>query len=204
MRYYILLPIFIFILSGNVFCQKDTTTEFTVTGKIIGQDTGRVFLVYSNAENTFISVPAVLKNGEFKFTGRVNRVSDANLWTDPKNIIYRSPTVVRFLLEPGKINIIYNDTYAIITGSKTQLEKENFDKEKRSFEVPKDEANRKIFSLLKNPDLHTNPNIKKEIDELFVKINLLNTSIKPIDLNYIRDHTGSYLSGFLLSTYTRK
>src|SRR5688500_6212562 len=124
-------------LMNNVFGQSVDNTTFNIIGKIIGRDTGIVVLYYTDNENKFDKDTAIVKNGQFGFTGKVNRVSDAHLWTDTSNRNFSDRSVVRFLLGPENINIIYNDGNATIKGSKTQVEKENFDMEKSDLVIPR-------------------------------------------------------------------
>lgn len=188
---------------NSVFGQPVDDNTFTITGRIVDRDTGIVVLYYTDSENKFYSDTAIIKNGQFGFTGKVNRVSDAHLWTDTSNRNFSDRSVVRFLLEPENISIIYNDGKATIKGSKTQTEKENFDKEKSGLVIPKNQFQKRIDSLHKLLKLQPGSDIREKIDELFAKISLINARIKPIDMKYIRMHPNSYLSGFLLSSYTR-
>lgn len=188
---------------NSVFSQSVDNGTFNITGKIIGKDTGIVVLYYTDSEIGNNSATAILNNGEFKFTGKVNRVSDAHLWTDTSNHNFGDRTVVRFLLEPKNINIIYNDRNATIKGSKTQREKENFDIQKSDLLVPRNQFQNEIDSLRKVKKLHPDFRSNEKIDVLFSRISLINARIKPIDMEYIRTHPDSYLSAFLLSSYKR-
>ena len=205
MRTYFLVTFFLLTISTNGFCQTIINSNtFTITGKLLDRDTGTIALFYTDTENINAWDSATLKNGEFKFTGKVNKVSDAYIWTDLKNKNFSDPSVIRFLLEPNDISILYNKPNAVIKGSKTQLEKENFDREKSNLLILKNKFLNKIDSMYKLPKLHSDPIIKQKIDELYTKIDSINKYIKPIDLEYIKRHRNSYLSGFLLSSNKRK
>lgn len=129
------------------FSQSVDNKTFNLTGKITGKDTGVVVLYYTNNENMSKVDTAFLRKGEFRFSGKVNSICDAHLWTDTSNHNFGDLSVVRFLLEPNNISIIYNKPNAIITGSKSQAEKENFDKEKASLLNSKDHMIKKYNSL---------------------------------------------------------
>lgn len=189
---------------NTVFSQAANNKTFIITGRIIGRDTGTVVLYYADSENNNAIDSAILKKGKFRFSGTVNRVCDAHLWTDLNNHDFSDPSVVRFLLEPKNINILFNNPNAIISGSKSQVEKEKFDKEKSYLLVPKNQIQTKIDSLYKLSKLQSNPHIEEKTFELHAKIDSVNDCIKSIDLEYIKRHKNSYLSGFLLSTYKRK
>lgn len=176
---------FVLFLMNSAFCQTDNNKSFNITGKIIGRDTGVVVLYYTNSDNEFDKGLSFLKKGEFRFTGEVNRVCDAYLWTDTSNHNFSDPSVVRFLLEPNNIGIIYNKPNAIITGSKSQAEKENLDKEKTSLLNSKDQIIKKYDSLYKLSKINSAPFVKKEMDELSKKLHSKDDFIKSIDLAYI-------------------
>lgn len=188
----------------NIFSQSIENDIFNISGKIIGKDTGIVVLYYIDPDMKNNTVSANLKNGEFKFTGKVNRVCDAYLWTDTSNHNFSDQTVVRFLLEPKNIDIIYENPNAIIKGSDTQKENENFEKEKSTLLIPKKQIQKQIDSLYIISKQQSTSQITEKIDNLYADINAINAQIKPIDFYYIRSNPDSYLSGFLLSTYKRK
>lgn len=195
---------FILFLINSVFGQSIDNTAFNVTGKIIGRDTGIVVLYYTDPKIGINKDSVILKNGEFKFTGQVNRISDAYLWTDTSNLNFGDLSVVRFLLEPGNIYIIYKNRNAIIKGSESQEEKEHFEKENASLFIPKKQFENEIDSLYNlfkyKPDSLT----RNHIEILYTKISPINARITPLHFAYIRNHPDSYFSAFLLSSYKRR
>jgi thiol-disulfide isomerase/thioredoxin len=183
--------------------QSIENNKFNITGKIIGRDTGVVVLYYTDPETKNYIDTAILKTGEFRFTGKVNRISDAYIWTDTSNHNFSDPSVIRFLLEPGNIDITYDEGSASVKGSKSQAEKKNFDKERFALITPKIQFQKEIDSLHKLFKLHPDSVIREKMDELFAKIYSINKLIKPTDMQYIRSHPDSYVSAFLLSSYKR-
>jgi thiol-disulfide isomerase/thioredoxin len=198
---FVLYFFFSMLLTDTAFSQAVNNDSFTITGKIIGRDTGIVVLNYFNPYNE--KATYVLKNGKFRFTGNVNNISDAYIWTDTSNHNFSDRTVIRFLLEPGNIQIYYKNYNAIIKGSKAQEEKENFDRIKSDLVIPKNQFQAEIDSLFRLAK-HLPASDRVRIDELYRKIYDINKRMMPIDMQYIRSHPGSYFSGFLLSTYTRR
>lgn len=192
----------LFFLNSVVGQPVDSNT-FTITGRIVDRDTGIVVLYYTDHRNKFYRDTAIIENGQFGFTGKVNRVSDAHLWTDTSNRNFSDHSVVNFLLEPENINIIYSDGNATIKGSKSQTEKENFEKENPDLIIPGKRFQNEMDSLRKLSKLQPGSRIREKIDELFAKISLINARMRPREMQYIREHPGSYLSGFLLSSYKR-
>ena len=202
MRLFILLLFF----SQICYCQsKRTKNHFKIKGVVIGKDTGEIVLNYNDVNNRGVFDTAIIKNGKFEFSGTVNIISDANLWTDIKNKSYSDKSVSRFLLEAGNISVIYKDgldTKPIIKGLKTQIEWDKWEEEKSKFIISKAQYKKKadsIYTLLK-----TDSTQFKNLRNLVNQLDSVNVTTRIADLNYISQHNKSYLSGFLLSRYKRQ
>ena len=119
--------LFLILLFSNVcYCQTNILkNQFKISGTVIGKDTGRIVLNYYDGNNRMKFDTTIIKNGKFAFLGTVNVVSDANLWTDLKNINFGDKSTIRFLLEANKISISYREgfaTKALFQGSKSHTE----------------------------------------------------------------------------------
>ena len=108
----------------------DKNEKFLIEGELQSKDTGRVVLWYYDVKNKFHADTAILNKGKFIFTGTVNAVCEALLWTNLQNLNFDDHSVVRFLLEPNNIYISHSDSTILIKGSSSQMEKENWDREK--------------------------------------------------------------------------
>ena len=136
----IMRALFLFIFTlvifsiEKVYSQSTSgNTKFFLKGEIIDRDTGSVILWHFDNSNKGVADTIRLNKGKFNFSGTVNRVCEALLWTDLKNHAFDDPSVIRFLLEPDSMYILYKVSDAlnpIIKGSQAQTEKENWDKEK--------------------------------------------------------------------------
>ena len=183
MRLLYLLNFFISFFSiNNINSQPNSkNSNFVINGEIIGKDTGAVILWYVDSEHHHHHDTTSLKNGKFNFTGNANNASEGILWTDLKNKIFDHKTVLRFILEPGNISILCKGDdalHALVTGSKAQIEKQNWDKKK-------------------------SPLTNKE-NEGYTTLQSNRHTIRLMDLNYISRHKNSYLSGYLLSHHKRR
>lgn len=122
--------------------------------------------------------------------GLVNRATEAILFTDIHNRFLDGPRVIRFIIEPGQMNLtfsIVNDTVRDlkITGSKSQVEKENWTIA-NIFLLEKHYYNsRELKDFYGNPDSL----YKKGIAAAIV---------------YIKANPDSYFSGYLLRKFIRK
>ena len=202
MRLFILLLFF----SQICYCQSNgTKNHFKIYGFVIGKDTGKIVLNYNDVNNKGVFDTAIIKKGKFEFSGTVNIISDANLWTNLKNKSFSDKSVFRFLLEAGNISIIYKDgldTKPIIKGLKTQIEWDKWEEEKSKFIISKAQYKKKadsIYVLSK-----TDSTQFRKLRNLVNQLDSVSITTKNADLNYISEHNKSYLSGFLLSRYKRQ
>jgi len=208
MRNYFLVTFFLLNISLDIFCQRiEKINEFTITGEILNNDTGKVVLWYVDFENKVRIDTAILNNGQFVFSGNVNRVCEGILWTNltTNNIDDRS--VIRFLLEPEKYFISFQNNREPTTkilGGKSQREKDNWDKEKSVLLLAKTDYYRRADSLYKLTKINNIPAVQQAINNLPYLRDSINEKIRTKDIGYIKAHPNSYLSGYLLSKHNRK
>jgi len=182
-------------------------TKFLLTGEIAGRDTGSICLWYFDNANKRVTDTIKLKNGEFHFSGTVNRACEALLWTNLKNHNFDDPSVIRFLLEPNEIHIIYKQSdslHPIITGSVSESEKENWNKVKMPLLNKERAYYERLLPLARLLQASKNPETETQIHQLGKQIDSINERIKPLDISYIKLHPDSYLSAYLLSQQKRK
>ncbi len=208
MRLYSLLLIAFTTISISKAVSQTTLAKntFSIKGRIANRDTGLVILWYKNLQNKFYPDSFRLEQGKFKFSGSVNGVCEAMLWTDPKNIDFDDSTVIRFLLEPNTIDIYkINDTSsAIIKGSKVQKEKEEWDYQKSSLLLSKEQCYKTYAILNKESKINNTLILQQQITELFAQIDSINRKLRALDVKYINRHPNSYLSAYLLTRHTRR
>jgi thiol-disulfide isomerase/thioredoxin len=209
MRTFFLFIFILVIFSVNKIYSQSTprNTKFSLKGEIIGRDTGSLVLWHYANDNKVVVDTVKLNKGKFHFSGTVNRVCEALLWTDLKNRDFDDPSVIRFLLEPNNIYISYKMNEAVnpvITGSRSETEKRNWDKVKMSLLNSKQQLYKRIRSLAKLFKANPNPSLQVQINQVQEKIDSINESIKLVDVQYIKMHPNSYLSAYLLSKHTRK
>jgi len=99
--------------------------QFTLTGTITGQTTGKLKLYYTNKDGKQIQDSAAINNGQFKFRGNIAEPGMAFLAGAVKTQGMDDPNSTDLFLEPGMmtIRLKHNDfKNAVITGSKTQDE----------------------------------------------------------------------------------
>jgi thiol-disulfide isomerase/thioredoxin len=176
--------ILIAVLSSHLsWAQNSTTlpcTEFSLNIKKEGGKSDTVRLFYPDcAANGFDTI--LVLNGPVTYRGTVERATEAILYTDIRYRYLDGPPVIRFIIEPGPINLSFSlqhDTVRNlkITGSISQTEKENWET-----------ANAALFD----------PHYRGSLDSLYEK----RTAAVIV---YIKAHPDSYFSGLLLDHYKRR
>jgi thiol-disulfide isomerase/thioredoxin len=205
--------IFLFVLVlaivslEEAYCQPEINTRFDLTGQIIGRDTGAVMFWYIDESNIQVDDTFRLVKGSFHFSGTVNRVCEAFLWTDLKNRNYDDPSVIRFLLEPGRLFVSHNIADPLnnqIRGSASEMEKEEWCRQNADLLSAKEAIYQSILSLDKAQ--MNNPGSEKEeqLKSLSASYDSVGDEIKKLDVVYLKNHPNSYLSAYLLFRHVRK
>ncbi|HLY68816.1 MAG TPA: TlpA disulfide reductase family protein [Puia sp.] len=182
-------------------------SRFSLEGEIVGRDTGRVVLWYKDRDNKDRRDTLPVSKGRFHYSGTVNMVCEAYLWMDISNHIFDDSSVIRFLLEPHSMRVSYKPhggSDPLITGSRSQTEKEKFDKQKSFLLFAKARVYQSIYSLLDDLKVNANTDIQNQLDRLWKKRDSLSERIKALDIKYIEEHPKSVVSAYLLLRHTHK
>jgi thiol-disulfide isomerase/thioredoxin len=174
--------------------------NFTLSGKIIGQQTGQIVLGYVKG-NKYTQDTVIINNGNFKFTGTIQEPTFARL-SIIQNSIWIEPTQMNL-----KVDVKNIDKY-ILSGSKTQLEQNEYDKEARKiFEKINfyKEAAMKIYDSIENcRDTIRIGNMSAEYERLDGLRALEDSKLPELDVQFIRSHPNSFISGGLLSVLNKR
>lgn len=192
--------------SSYSYSQSDNSNQFFIKGKLLNKHTGKVVLSYVDYDEPRKDT-AILRNGEFSFSGKVNGACEAILWTNLKTINIDDKTVLRFLLDASNYTINFSENRkpaSIITGSKLQREKENWDNEKVKLLEAKADYYHRSDSLYKLSKTSVLPGVQNAINKLPREKDSLLGLIREKDILYIKEYPDSYLSGYLLSWHERK
>jgi thiol-disulfide isomerase/thioredoxin len=125
MHKYVCQVLLLFI-SSPLFAQPLTKGQFQLSGNLKGQDSGYIFLRYTNTEGNRIKDSFYLHKGNFQFTGSISEPHSANLFSDKSKNAFDS-NQVNFYLEPTVMRaelLLNRFNEAKFTGSKTQEEAE--------------------------------------------------------------------------------
>jgi thiol-disulfide isomerase/thioredoxin len=200
-----LLAVAILSISDSWSQSTISNNKFFITGEIAGRDTGAVVLWYADKNNKGIADTVQLNKGKFHFSGTTNRVCEAYLWADPSNHAFDNPSMIRFLLEPGNISIFCKkdeEANGIIKGSRSETEKEKWDKKKLLLLPDKAQIDKSIDSVYKLSKVNPSHRLQDLLSSLFQQRSAFMDTTKQLDVKYIEEHPNSYLSAYLLFRYT--
>ncbi len=208
MRTYLLITLFLLTISTNIFCQTvENNNKFTINGELLDRDTGKIVLWYDDFENEGHRDTATLRKGRFVFSGTVNRVCEAYIWTDLKNMNFDDRSVIRFLLEPKQFSINFQksrEPATIIAGGSVQKEKENWDREKAILLIAKSNFYKRADSYYRLAKITNPPDFDNSVKYLTFQRDSIIEKIRIKDIAYIKAHPDSFLSSYLLLNHYRK
>jgi len=185
--------------------ENQTTGKFTLNGKVIGCDTGRISISYPNKIGQWFDDTAYLKNGHFSFKGTIDGPTHTYLFN---NIQAETGNIPEVFLEPGTVNILlstndFNDPK--ITGSHTQDELDILNTQKKATHRKLEALDHVLTGLreAKNKG-DTSKSVTNKIQEVEKKMMYYTNRLMQADFAFVRQHPGSYLSPYLLGAYTSK
>jgi thiol-disulfide isomerase/thioredoxin len=184
-------------LSWAQRANTDTCAQFILNITKEGESSDSVRLLYHDCSELSGDTILELKN-PVTYRGTVKRATEIVMFTNIYNRILDGPHIIRFILEPGQINLSFslkNDTVRDlkITGPKSYLEKENWE---TVHDPHYDDMLLTNYRKAKN-----NPTLRKLYLE---KIDSLYEKRTAAVVEYIKAHPDSYFSGYLLSHYIRR
>ena len=177
--------------------KTDTCAQFSLSITKEGGISDTVRLLYHDcSEKSGDTI--LLLNKPAIYRGIVKRATEAVLFTNMHNRILDGPHIIRFIIEPGQINMSFslkNNTVRDlkITGPASQVEKENWETvHNPNFD---DSITTNYRKAADNPALQKF--YLNKLDSLYEKR-------VAAAIVYIRAHPDSYFSGYLLNHYKRR
>lgn len=185
---------------------------FKLKGKITGQTGGKLYLSYATGSK-LVKDSAVITNGAFAFKGNIAEPSLVFLDGNATTQSIDDPNSVQFFIEPAVITITLkanNFKQAIITGSKTQDEAAELEKNK----APVNKGLQKVADAFTKAVNNYSAAVKAKkpqavIDSLNEKSAAIHDQVGPfenqlaaIDFQFFRTHPSSFVTLSRLGTYT--
>lgn len=132
MKFFLTLICCISLSIGHAQSLHKDGKSFVLNGIINGCDTGHVILVYTNFMGKWTRDTTYLRNGRFRFEGKISEPTLASVsGYRPKIIDFNQVNYVSIFLEPTVQTIALNKdyyTHAKMSGSATQKEFDTFNK----------------------------------------------------------------------------
>ncbi len=212
MRYFFFC-LMTFFLSYQVSAQfkiKDSCVAFAlhIEAKNFPSDT--MLLWYQDCNDLFYNDTIILSNGLATFSGKINRATEGVLFTDLHRNLMDGPRVIRFLIEPSEMTLrfdLINDAVQNIksTGSVSQKEKEDFEKENNLLLNLMDYYTFNFIPAKFSENGEKNDSIMESyLQESNHKVAVLYELLTAKVLKYVRENPKSYYTGYLLNQYRRK
>ena len=190
-------------LSWAQSAKTDSCAEFllSITKEGGGSDTAR--LLYQDCSEKRGDT-ILLLNGQTTYRGVVNRATEVILFTDVHNRNLDGPGVIRFIIEPGEMNLSFslvNDSVRNLktTGVRSQVEKENWEKDNAAL------LDEHYYDWLSMEFRKYNDGNHTELQKMYGnKIDSLKDKRAAAGVVYIKANPNSYFSGYLLWHYIRR
>lgn len=201
-----------FVLIFSICClllhaqdKKPANNNFTLAGKVIGRDTGIIWLNYLDKNGNAVNDTTRLKNGSFIFKGVIAGPEYAVLMGDTKSRSSDDPNLKELFISPGNMTILLyeNDFYhAKLTGSPMQADMDEVNKQKEAII----KVERVLGSNLENINQRLRngkdtAGLNTIRDSILNQFKLCGEQNKKIDYAFITSHPASYLSPYLMNYY---
>jgi thiol-disulfide isomerase/thioredoxin len=206
------------LLISLVFCicsgksQSSDSGSFVLRGKIIGKDTGYIYLWYRGTSGV-VSDSFHLRGGEFIFKGDLREPVDVIFSTfnfaSKNRAIYDSKKITIFYIEPGQMNllaIIDSFRELHLEGSKPDSDRVRLQRMKDTVELRIQPVMQEYDVLMpiynaefiKNPKPKSFKLLKRKMDSIHAVLDPLYAKEARIDSAFIVDNPASYVAANML------
>lgn len=204
--FFIIVFFAFFFADGQLKLQKKCSpANITIKIKNSTRDTMSLFIAggcKGSSERLFVP-----ENGTYSYSGLVNRASEGIIFTTTKGkIAVDGPTVIHFIVEPGNMTVSFSMENNLpknvqITGSKSEVEKESWEKKYAPVFVIEKKCREELGELNKNYLEDTTETIKKRRDRLQAQFDAIRDIRSSLAQDYVDNHPHSYFSAYLLFKY---
>ena len=204
MKSYILF--FLLLLKFNEICAQlrsiDSCVSFTLEIEDKNHISDTLKFLYYDCQKVYTDRDTIiLINGKASFSGKINRATEGILYF-PKNRLMDGPGVLRFIIEPANMKLIFSSnngvfSNVVIQNSNSQTEKMNWEANNSHFQNSEKYYNELIKMDQQHDKVINNKNRQIIIDTISMLKNLLINDA----LLYIKSNPHSYFSAYLLSRY---
>ena len=211
MKINLLFSLVLNVVINYTSAQGKVEDNFFITGKIEYRDTGFIVLKYIDGYNKRIADTCTIKNGLFVFKGYINEPTLVSIIGKRKSRSVDDPNFTEIFIEPDTISVYLKENEyknVRVSNSKTNNEYYNLINKVKPFSIEKDS----LFTALSNLEAEeqtTNiteakkDSLKNIIVQLKLKKSFLKEKIKQIDIDFAKQNPTSFVSPFVLNTYTQ-
>jgi len=196
----------VFLISS---LSANAQSEFEISGKIKGLDSGFLKLAYPSIGGKFVQDSAKIEDGNFKFIGKLNGPEFAYLIGPGAKMQSGDPNMGFFFLEPGKLDLeleLNKFNKLVLKGSRTQDEFAELESKKLQLSDKIMALSSKHGAALLSAQEARKSNktetqimaLQKIADNLKDQIEPYQQEIRLKDLDFIKAHPDSYVSVYLL------
>jgi len=182
---------------------------FVLKGKISGQKSGLIKLIYTDAGGNYITDSCRIKKSRFVFRGHIKEPTKVYLEGSVAGKNMNDPNFTSFFVEPGTINIRLESGQfkkAEIKGSKTQDEHAVYEKaikpileEAQPFVREFEDANRKLMEAQKaEKDENSLEELKLKAETARMGIEPFSARIRNKEREFFREYPQSFVTAFQL------
>ncbi|MGF7231340.1 TlpA disulfide reductase family protein [Arachidicoccus sp.] len=185
--------LFFSVNGGGVSAQK-----FSMIGHIDGQKDGYVHLYYQNNKGRSIADSAVIKEGNFQFTGDIMEPTMVYFADGLQSMSMNDPNTTSFFVEPGEIrfNAKMGDIKnAVITGSATQQQYAALEAAQQKLSA----RWKTVMDTLSAVNKRSNVQFQELKDWVLLPYD---AAMKEINYTFFAKHPQSYVTAFELRFYT--
>lgn len=146
-----------------------------------------------------------VRDGKAVFRGKINRATEALLFTNIKSRWMDGPGVIRFIIEPGEIAMSFtmkrDSVLNVAIGGNAQQEKMKWELDNASVLVLSERYRDKISELHRQLENTPNPQLEEELTIARHKFDALRELLMVEVLKQIWKNPASYYSGYLMDYY---
>ena len=202
MKYYFtILALYFFSVCSAQNKVSRKPESFSLTGKLIGRDTGHIILWFPDTSGNYVKDTFYLQNGKFAFNGFITEPSFAHLVGSHKDGNYSS-----FFLDKGNQSMTLQENHfdkIEMKGSKSQELYDYLNKDLNKIDSKRNDIENKkvkLDSAIKyETDIVQKKLEQKKLHELNVETEQLNNEWLNNEVTFIKQHPNSYVSATILS-----
>jgi thiol-disulfide isomerase/thioredoxin len=192
MKYH--LSIFLCLIFLNLSAQKKKSGQFILTGNIVGQNEGYVYLNYADKNDQAIRDSCRITNGKFQFKGFIKEPTVAGFNGKLTSRSVDDPNFTSIFLEPGnmQVKVIVNQFKLLkLTGSVSQSDFELLQKQKHKVS----DRWKTVMDTLSAVNKRSNFQYQELKDWVLTPYN---AEMRQIDFDFYDKHPGSYATAYYL------